>query len=560
MRFQSKLSNQLLAGFGLSLFSVGLLTLGLNYRWIQHDLQLQVQTRAQSITQGLQFSTEGLIEVGYSSMLDRVVGNYASLPDVVQLSIVDPDGKIISDSLITAINRSYQEVYPELAVEIAKVAETGEEASIRVNLQNKPVIVHILPFSSLLFDSSQRSGLAIAIINLQKMKQEAREIFLASTVTLMVALIAILLFMGILIHRIILNPLLKLHQAVNESRKTGHFILPVALPENEISFLATTFDQVLKKLSSYEQLQQEIQQRQQAENSLRAKSELLEKTLKKLRTTQSQLIHTEKMSSLGQMVAGIAHEINNPVNFIHGNIDHVLDYCQSLIRLITLYQKTYPQPTDELTELIEEIDLEFIEEDLPKVLKSMDLGTTRIKDIVLSLRNFSRLNESEIKKVALHEGLESTLLIVQNRLHQQSDFPEIKVIKNYGNLPMFECYPGQLNQVFLNILNNAIDVLKEVGDRGDFSNFQPEITISTWLHENYINISIKDNGSGMSPETQQKIFDPFFTTKPVGKGTGLGLSIAYQIIVDKHKGQLSCISEVGKGTEFIISIPLNCLD
>jgi two-component system, NtrC family, sensor kinase len=398
MRFQSKLSNQLLAGFGLSLFSIGLLTLGLNYRWIQHDLQLQVKTRAQSITQGLQFATEGLIEVGYSSMLDRVVGNYASLPDVIQLSIVAPDGKIISDSIITAINRPYQAVYPELKAQIAKATETGEEVSIRVNLQNKPVIVHILPFSSLLFGSSRGNGLAIAIINLQQMQREAREIFLASTVTLMVALIAILLFMGILIHKIILHPLIKLHQAVNKSQETGHFILPSVLPENEISFLATTFDQVLKKLSNYEQLQEEIEHRQQAESNLRTKSEQLEKALKKLKKTQAQLIHTEKMSSLGQMVAGIAHEINNPVNFIHGNIDHVSEYCENLIQLITLYQKNYPQPTDELIKLIEEIDLEFIEEDLPKILQSMSIGTTRIKDIVLSLRNFSRLNESEIKK------------------------------------------------------------------------------------------------------------------------------------------------------------------
>jgi signal transduction histidine kinase len=184
----------------------------------------------------------------------------------------------------------------------------------------------------------------------------------------------------------------------------------------------------------------------------------------------------------------------------------------------------------------------------------MSIGTTRIKDIVLSLRNFSRLNESEIKKVDLHEGLESTLLIIQNRLHQQLDFQEIKIIKNYGELPKIECYPGQLNQVFLNILSNAIDALRQA--EKDQKLLQPEIIISTHFIENQIKISIKDNGSGMSPETQSKIFDPFFTTKPVGQGTGLGLSICYQIIVDKHQGQLDCISELGRGTEFLITLPI----
>ena len=292
-------------------------------------------------------------------------------------------------------------------------------------------------------------------------------------------------------------------------------------------------------------------------------------TLKELENTQAQLIQTEKMSSLGQLVAGIAHEINNPVNFIDGNIIIVNEYTKDLLNLITLSQEYNYHLVSEIQAYIEEIDLDFIKEDFPKILSSMKMGAERISKLVLSLRNFSRLDEAGKKAVDIHEGLDSTLLILQNRLEAKGNHPDIQVIKEYGNLPKVECYPGQLNQVFMNILNNSIDTLKEsisgchllavnakiIGNQQLTTN-NPQIHIYTEvLDSNQVAIRIADNGCGMTEEIIQKIFDPFFTTKPVGSGTGLGMSISYQII-NKHGGQLKCISAPLQGTEFIIQIPI----
>jgi signal transduction histidine kinase len=257
------------------------------------------------------------------------------------------------------------------------------------------------------------------------------------------------------------------------------------------------------------------------------------------------------MSSLGQLVAGVAHEINNPVNFIYGNVQPATEYARDLLNLIQLYKKHYPQPNSEIIDQIEAIDLAFIQEDFIQLLDSMKEGSERIKEIVLSLRNFSRLDESEQKQVDLHQGIESTLRILQNRLKAQSERPEIAVIKQYGQLPLLNCYPGQLNQVYMNLLSNAIDALEQ-----DRTIINPHILIHTTLINNNIEIRIADNGSGIKSELLEQIFDPFFTTKPVGKGTGLGLSISYHIIVENHKGKLLCNSELGKGTEFIIKLPI----
>ncbi|MDZ8051632.1 MAG: AAA family ATPase [Aulosira sp. ZfuVER01] len=287
------------------------------------------------------------------------------------------------------------------------------------------------------------------------------------------------------------------------------------------------------------------------------KNKHLQAALEELQSTQSQLIQSEKMSSLGQMVAGIAHEINNPINFIHGNIAHASNYVQDLLDLINIYQQEYPHPSALVEEKIQDIDVEFLTEDLPRVLDSMKLGSSRIRNIILSLRNFSRLDESEMKPVNIHEGIDSTLMILQHRLKEKNDRPEITVIKEYANLPNISCYAGQLNQVFMNILSNAIDALEEYKHEEDSPIENPQIRIRTELGEaNTLKIRISDNGHGMTAQVQQKIFDPFFTTKPVGSGTGLGLSISYQVVVDKHKGQLSCDSTPGKGTEFVIEIPM----
>jgi two-component system, NtrC family, sensor kinase len=286
----------------------------------------------------------------------------------------------------------------------------------------------------------------------------------------------------------------------------------------------------------------------------------LKTTLAELQRTQSQVIQSEKMSSLGQLVAGVAHEINNPVNFIHGNLTHVQQYAEDLLGFVQLYQQYDPHPAPAIQTAAEDIDLDFLQDDLPKMLTSMKVGTERIRQIVLSLRNFSRMDEAEFKAVDLHEGIDSTLLILQHRLKANSQRPEIDIIKDYAALPLVECYAGQVNQVFMNLLVNAIDAIEESSAKRtyqDNSDHPNQITIRTaMINAAWVEVTIADNGPGIPPAIQPRIFDPFFTTKPLGKGTGMGMSISYQIITEKHGGNLECFSTPAKGTEFRIQIPL----
>lgn len=280
----------------------------------------------------------------------------------------------------------------------------------------------------------------------------------------------------------------------------------------------------------------------------------LEKALEELKYTQSQMIQNEKMSSLGQMVAGIAHEINNPVNFIHANLNHLNNYTQDFSKIIQMYKQYFPTPPGQIQELMDEIDISFIQEDTSKIIDSMSVGTKRIREIVLSLRNFSRLDEAEVKEADIHEGIDSTLMILNHRLIAKPNRAEIQVIKVYSQLPLINCYVGQLNQVFMNILSNAIDALE---DKEDTSNKNPTIWIYTeTIQSDNLLITVADNGIGIDENVRNKLFDPFFTTKEVGKGTGLGLSVCYQIVVEKHGGKLWYDSAPGKGTKFMIQIPI----
>ncbi|MBM0740962.1 PAS domain S-box protein [Phormidium sp. CLA17] len=326
---------------------------------------------------------------------------------------------------------------------------------------------------------------------------------------------------------------------------------------------------------------------QRSEQELRQKAQDLEHALKEIQRTQSQLIQSEKMSSLGQLVAGVAHEINNPVNFIFGNLFHANKYAQDLIRLIQVYQQAYPNPVSAVQAEAAAIDLDFVLADLPKLLSSMRIGAERIQKIVSSLRTFSRMDEAEFKAVDIHDGIDSTLMILQNRLKGRKNRPDITVTKHYGHLPLVECYAGQLNQVFMNLLSNAIEAIdeqiessvprfvnaaleeaiglgqkaKDLAQIEPFSSLAscslPFITIRTeQIGSNRIHICIADNGMGIPESVRKRLFDPFFTTKPVGKGTGMGLSISYQIVTERHHGSLHYNSTPGQGSEFVIEIPV----
>jgi two-component system NtrC family sensor kinase len=289
--------------------------------------------------------------------------------------------------------------------------------------------------------------------------------------------------------------------------------------------------------------------------SLAQRGQELEQTLSQLQQAQVQLIEAEKMSALGTLVAGIAHEINNPVSFVHGNVNYTQSYVRELLRIIAAYQDAYPIPTPSIQALLEEVDLEFLQEDVTKVLQSMQMGTQRISEIVRSLRTFSRLDEADFKDADLHEGLESTLMILQHRLKACGDLPEIEIIRDFEPLPLVECYPGKLNQVFMNLLANAIDAVQERYRQAEEPKPAPQITLKTRQIGDSVAIHVMDNGMGIAEGDRSRLFNPFFTTKPVGKGVGLGLSISYQIVTDQHQGQLLCRSKLNEGTEFIVQIP-----
>lgn len=328
--------------------------------------------------------------------------------------------------------------------------------------------------------------------------------------------------------------------------------------------LLEAFDAVVTQYqheSEIEQLEMDLKQVELYQESCaataasEAQAAELDRALCELKQTQAQLLHSEKMSSLGELMASIVHEINNPVSFIYGNLSHAEVYTQDLLHILRLYQEQYPNPCQEIQEQIEDVELDFLVEDLPKVMSAMQMGSDRIREIVKSMQNFSRTDNSNMMMCDLHNSIDSTMLILRNRLNSRKTGPHIEVVKEYGKLPLVECYAGQLNQVFMNLISNAIDALDEVAENRQDGLFRISIRTELAAFDRVI-VRIADSGSGITLQVKERMFEQFFTTKKIGKGTGLGLSIVYKILVENHRGMLWCESEPGKGTEFVIELPV----
>ncbi|MEA5625038.1 sensor histidine kinase [Nostoc sp. UHCC 0251] len=487
-----------------------------------------------------------------------------------QVFIMERDGMLVANSAqekpFTVVNNEIkrlkaidspnpvlQSIAKQLQQRIPDFQSVTNTQKLKVNVQGENLYVHVVPWRD-------QHGLDWLVVVGIPEKTYMAQIYTNTQISILLCFGALIVAttIGIFTSRRIADPILRLNQT---TQAIAFGDLEQTLQEgniHELNTLAHSFNhmagQLRESFIALENSNAELEARVE-ERTVELKTAMGE-----LQRTQAQVLQSEKMSSLGQLVAGIAHEINNPVNFIHGNITYLDEYTQNLLQMIYLYQKRYSSHDPEIQALAEEIDLEFLIEDLQKILPSMKMGTERIRNIVRSLRNFSRMDEADFKAVDIHEGIESTLLILQHRLKDKPDRPAIEVVKNYGNLPQVECYPGQLNQVLMNVLVNAMDALDELDIKRTSQQIEEnpsQITIRTSVVDSQsIEIAIADNAQGIPESVQSRIFDPFFTTKPVGKGTGMGMAISYQIITEKHGGKLLCFSSLGQGTNFIIQVPI----
>ncbi|MEL6554995.1 MAG: ATP-binding protein [Cyanobacteria bacterium J06621_11] len=474
-------------------------------------------------------------------------------------------GTVLSDELLIQINQSIQEhivtinngrvvssTFSSEDVDVgwADVANSspdsgvdesggsGQEASYVVSIESELFLAQPISLEGI----NGKRFEVILLISQTPLIQSKHELwaYMAGLASLGALLIAIL---GYSIARKIAHPIQSATTVALKVVAESDFTLQIPVhTQDEIGLLSKSVNQLILWVGQYtDELELSAKT---LETRVKQRTQELSETLGELQDTQAQLIQTEKMSSLGQMVAGIAHEINNPISFVRGNIKPLETYFRDVVDLLLLYEQTYPNPSEEIEDKREDIEIDFLLEDVDKIFGSMNMGTRRVQEIVVSLRNFSRLDESTIKDVDLREGIESTLLILNHRIKQG-----VEIIKNYADLPLVNCSPAQLNQVFTNIIANALDAMFDA----DVS--LKQLTITTRTHtDDQVQVSIKDSGPGMPDEVKDKIFDPFFTTKPVGKGTGLGLGICFKII-QQHQGSVVVNSELDQGTEFLITLP-----